>query len=517
MPHFIRTKTKLQKKIKTKSKPKKLKHVDDNVYLQNAWFMKTIQPAPIHLCIQYYLDADMQRQAELDFCVAQHLKNTYIEKLIVIKSQEILWPQKFEHQKVTLVLMEGRPSFQKMIEVLNSTPDAVHILANSDICFDNSLASVQYLDKDVLALNRWELQIPFNLSSAIPPTHADAYDVWIWKGSLKIIPETNTFTTGVFGCDNRFCFLLHQTGYRLCNPWPLVRVYHIHNSKIHRYSHAYRIPGPYAFVRTTLSHPPLAKPIPLKPLCILLNCFFNVNDVKRTVESIERTGLPCDIIFLENPSKYSPDMHKLAQEKRIHQHYICSDNIEGNIWELFLSNHPEISTQYRYIALSEADVVLDKDALHEITTLLDASGSNVGNASVDLHLDTEKYKTLPIRAWVPVPEQKAGYSVGASGFQFIVFKPAFLMEFITAIRQKQLSCSIALGSSHFYGISDSNLQEFNRRKGTLWIRTVKAKLDHIGWEHYLTYDEYCAEKDKNLKAGKIRQTINVDKYTLTRL
>lgn len=253
------------------------------------------------------------------------------------------------------------------------------------------------------------------------------------------------------------------------------------------------------------------------PLLILFNCFFNVKDVKRTIDSLERTGMEYDIIFLENPSKFSSEMRQLAQEKKIYQHYICSDNIEGNVWELFFKQFPDVAVKYRYIALSEADVVLDKDALQEAITLLNSSGSNVGNVSIDLHLDTVKYKTLPIRAWVPAAQQRDGYSVGATGFQFIIFKPAFLMEFIAAIRRKQLSCSIALGTSRFFGISDSNLQEFNQRKGTLWVRTVKAKLDHIGWEHYLGYDDYCAEKDKNLKMGKIRQNVNVDKYVLTKL
>jgi hypothetical protein len=485
--------------------------INPNVYLQNAWEQKTREPATVSLCIQYYIDKE--RQAELNFCMDAHIRNRYVDRLIVIKSNCVIWPTELNHSKITFVNMEERPTFQQMIAILDEYP-GVHIIANTDICFDETIQHAAYLQgKDVLALNRWELKEPLEIFSAVAPTHRDAYDVWIWKDRLQLVSDA-TFSTGIPGCDNRFCYLLHQAGYRLCNPWSTIKAYHVHNSGIRRYSQAHRIAGPYAFPAQGM-----AAPFVKKPLCILINCFFNVNDVKRTLESLEAdaTSIPYDVIFLENPSKYSPNMKALALEKGIYQHYICSDNIEGNIWQLFLQTHPEITQQYKYIALSEGDVVLDKNALQEAVHLLDNSAANVGNVSIEFHFDTEKYKTLPIRAWVPLPQQRGPYSVGATGFQFIIFKPAFLMDFITCIQQKKLASPIALGVSYYTGISDQNLLEFNRRRGTLWIRTVHAKLDHIGWEHYLGYDEYCAEKDKNLKAGKIRQNINVANYKLTRL
>jgi hypothetical protein len=253
-------------------------------------------------------------------------------------------------------------------------------------------------------------------------------------------------------------------------------------------------------------------------LLILFNCFFNVSDIERTIISIIETKYPCDIIFLENPSKYSYKIRELAIKYKIYKHYICTDNIEGNVWQIFYNKYKNIIENYKYIALSEADVVLDKGSLHESMELLSTSPSNVGLLSIDLHMDTTKYYNLPICSWVPNPTKIGIYSVGGTGFQFIIFKQDTLNKFITSINKKELICEVALGIHNYFGISDSNLTVFTKRNNLLWIRTTITKLDHIGWEHYiLNNDEYTQEKEKNIKNGKIRNNIDIHLYDLIEL
>lgn len=253
-------------------------------------------------------------------------------------------------------------------------------------------------------------------------------------------------------------------------------------------------------------------------LLILLNCFFNYELINRCLESIckvKKDDVEYDIIILENPSKYSDKIKELISKFTIYKHYICEENIEGNIFTLFVNTFPELIEEYDYIAMSEADVVLEEGSLQEAIEILDKKDIRVGNLSIDVELNYKKYYNLPIRTWIPIAKNIDGYDVGATGFQFIIFKRNFLKGFVSAINNKQLCSSVALGQGNYYGLSDSNLQIFNNQNRTLWVRTKKYKLDHIGWEMYINMDnEYVKTKQENLANKKIRHNMSIDNYKL---
>jgi hypothetical protein len=251
---------------------------------------------------------------------------------------------------------------------------------------------------------------------------------------------------------------------------------------------------------------------------VLLNCFFNTDFIERTVVSIIETKYPCDIVFLENPSKYSEDIRLLAKKYNVYKHFISNNNMEGNIFHLFCNLHSNIIEKYTYIAMSEADVVLDKESLHEAIEILNYSDKKIEILSIDILLDYKKYYNLPLDNWVPKPINVNGYSVGSTGFQFIIFKNYVLNEFIKSLNKKELVSPVALGVNNFHMMSDSNLDMFIKKRETLWVRTIKNKLDHIGWEKYiLNNDEYVKEKENNIVKKKIRDNIDLTLYTLKEL
>jgi len=250
-------------------------------------------------------------------------------------------------------------------------------------------------------------------------------------------------------------------------------------------------------------------------ILVLLNCFFNTDFIERTVVSIIETKYPCDIVFLENPSKYSEDIRLLAKKYNVYKHFISNNNMEGNIFHLFCNLHSNIIEKYTYIAMSEADVVLDKESLHEAIEILNYSNKKIEILSIDILLDYKKYYNLPLDNWVPKPINVNGYSVGSTGFQFIIFKNYVLNEFIKSLNKKELVSPVALGVNNFHMMSDSNLDMFIKKRETLWVRTIKNKLDHIGWEKYiLNNDEYVKEKENNIVKKKIRDNIDLTLYTL---
>jgi hypothetical protein len=253
-------------------------------------------------------------------------------------------------------------------------------------------------------------------------------------------------------------------------------------------------------------------------ILVLLNCFFNTDFIERTVVSIIETKYPCDIVFLENPSKYSEDIRLLAKKYNVYKHFISNNNMEGNIFHLFCNLHSNIIEKYTYIAMSEADVVLDKESLHEAIEILNYSNKKIEILSIDILLDYKKYYNLPLDNWVPKPINVNGYSVGSTGFQFIIFKNYVLNEFIKSLNKKELVSPVALGVNNFHMMSDSNLDMFIKKRETLWVRTIKNKLDHIGWEKYiLNNDEYVKEKENNIVKKKIRDNIDLTLYTLKEL
>jgi hypothetical protein len=253
-------------------------------------------------------------------------------------------------------------------------------------------------------------------------------------------------------------------------------------------------------------------------ILILLNCFFNTAYIERTLISIINTNYNCDIIFLENPSKYSNDIKILAHKYNIYKHFICNENIEGNVFQIFVNKYKNIIDNYNYIAMSEADVELEKDSIKEAIEILNKSGDNVDVVSIDLLLNNEKYYNLPINQWVPSPIKVGEYTVGPTGFQFIIFKKYFLYEFINSLNKKEICNGVALGVSNYMHISDSNLASFISKRNHLWVRTITNKLDHIGWEFYISNKgEYVEEKKKNLSEKKIRANLNLDLFNLVEL
>jgi len=238
------------KQPKKRAQPPPPPPLDNNIYLRNQWQPKGGSPAPtrIRLCVQYYIDPDAKRQEEIDFCIRNNIANRAIDQMLVIKSKHTKFPENSD--KVQFVELEERPTYWQIFKILAQYDDAVNIIANTDIAFDDSINHVRNLQcPDFLALNRWELKVPLQLSSAVPPVFLDAYDVWIWRGRFhtQLTEKDFSFTLGVPACDNRVNYLFHTSGYRLCNPCAFVKAYHVHNTNIRRYLDKPRIPGPYCF------------------------------------------------------------------------------------------------------------------------------------------------------------------------------------------------------------------------------------------------------------------------------
>jgi len=253
-----------------------------------------------------------------------------------------------------------------------------------------------------------------------------------------------------------------------------------------------------------------------------MTCYFHYRFIDRTIQSLRASKgkFTFDLYFLENPSIYTPQIRKIAEKYNIKNHYICNDNIGGQINVVFLKNlDPEDLSDYDFIAITEGDVVLDKYAIAEAIYILNKH-PNLNLCSINIRCGLPKYKKIKhkIANWVSHGIAFADFVQGGTGFQFILFKKDFLFKFIHSILDSQLKSPVARGVDDFTGLSDTNLGLFCRQERQLWARTKHTKLDHIGWEPMIYINDplnVAYTKKKNELVGKkIRVNLNYDDYKL---
>jgi len=180
----------------------------------------------IRLFYNYYVDKDLQRRKEIDFCLKQNVNNPLID-IIVLES-------------------DTNPTFDFFIEKINllSGDDDINIICNSDIFLDNTIQLVKNIKKkELYALSRYD----WNNHTSSFFDMSNSQDTWIFRGKVNNVKAN--FQLGKLGCDNRIAHEFKMAGYTVTNPSKSIKTYHVHNSNIRRYTENERINGTYLFVK----------------------------------------------------------------------------------------------------------------------------------------------------------------------------------------------------------------------------------------------------------------------------
>ncbi len=255
-------------------------------------------------------------------------------------------------------------------------------------------------------------------------------------------------------------------------------------------------------------------------ICVLILAFRNADLIERTLRSIRAQAPAVHVVAIENPSSQSAAVGWALKKHHVEEHWMMSENVGGGGFDNFLHGQAAALKRFRYVAICEGDVVLDDGALQEAVDVL-AAHPRPGVCGVGLHLTLPKYKEIHhlIKGWVPRPRVCAeGYLVGATGFQFILFREDVLADFYGATVRGELRGSIALGASSYAGMSDTNLRIFLHRKGRSFAQTRLHKLDHIGWELYLAGGSaYSREKDKIIKKLRSNWRLEFSRFSCRRV
>ena len=207
----------------------------------------------LRLIVNYYNDPHYPRAIELDECLRANCGSGLFDEVILLAANETHVPF---CRRVHRVWSQKRPTFTDHIEWANrcTKPNDINIMANADIQFDPETIQMfwQLRPSEFWALSRWENS---SSPSNSPGDYRWCQDTWAWRGGCRIDLSKSGFPLGYPGCENRIAFLAHKAGYRVCNPSPSVKTFHIHDSGFRRYpatDHAVKCPDrirpPYLYV-----------------------------------------------------------------------------------------------------------------------------------------------------------------------------------------------------------------------------------------------------------------------------
>ena len=192
----------------------------------------------MHLIIQYYNDSNLERQAELDYCVDQNLNNTYIECVHNLVEPDTVVPDKFKnHPKYKEYKIDTWLQYSQAFEYANKhlsgsmvavTNLDIYLWEGNDwnILADQLKPLPEYngpLKGHVLCLGRWDWAGPGKEAVYNKNTQL-AQDAWIFNAPIKI--HNCDFELGRLGCDNAIAHRIKTSNYIPLNTGSAWKVIH---------------------------------------------------------------------------------------------------------------------------------------------------------------------------------------------------------------------------------------------------------------------------------------------------
>lgn len=223
-----------------------------------------------NLFINYYVDNNPNRQAELNRCFLDNLKNHEIDSIYVIVSDSheasfrtlLDENNPYLKSKVTLIksqmFNQRRPTFNDYFYLSNfyCSDEDLSIIANTDIIIPiisiSKLKSWHWNRNYCMALCRYDIDNLENMQYTFF-NRPDAQDVWIVKGKFKHHPKAD-FTLGIAGCDNVIAYCLSDY-FEVINPSLEVQTLHLHLTNVRNYigehNQIERLQPPYLVIHPT--------------------------------------------------------------------------------------------------------------------------------------------------------------------------------------------------------------------------------------------------------------------------
>lgn len=183
----------------------------------------------INLIVQYFKCDNDARQKEIDTCLQNNLLNEHIDAVHLLTEAAYDFSVFNNYTKIVQTVIGERLTYNKAFEYTNSvSDDAIWLLSNADIYFDESLKHLRDVDLEnvVYALSRHEVQHDGS-NVLIEENYAHgSQDTWVFSSPINIVDMWTDFYLGIPGCDNRIAYEFLSSGYILVNPAKIIKCYH---------------------------------------------------------------------------------------------------------------------------------------------------------------------------------------------------------------------------------------------------------------------------------------------------
>ena len=198
-----------------------------------------------NLITTYYKPNNLERQKELDECLKKNYDNKFIEKIYLLNDSiyHFDFIENYENKIIQVIVNENnkaRLGFDYVINFVNSNlQDKKCIISNTDIYFDNTLELLtEYnFNNKFFGLTRYDENKIIKKN--------DSQDSWFFQSPLQIDIDKCNFKFGYPGCDNRFAYIVKESGYDVLNPCLTIKTHHLHSSNYRTYGTKNIIVGKY--------------------------------------------------------------------------------------------------------------------------------------------------------------------------------------------------------------------------------------------------------------------------------
>ncbi len=182
----------------------------------------------VNLFLNVYKSSEgEQRQAELDFCLHDNLKNKYVTDFYILDETDEIK----ETERIHPIKVDKRYTYKDYFNLINSItgPNDINIFMNSDCCLDGGSSSQLHRIKpnEAWCLARWDIE-SINPFKANPYMVSNSQDAWIIRGKVREVPDAS-YHLGVPGCDNRIMWEFSKAGYIIRNPSLSLKMFHYHH------------------------------------------------------------------------------------------------------------------------------------------------------------------------------------------------------------------------------------------------------------------------------------------------
>lgn len=251
--------------------------IDDNI---DNISLNALNNDNIILIQQYYINSNVERKNELDYCLKRNINSNYFSKIILLNEQiytkEQMNLSTEEYNKIIQVNIKVRLNFGLVLEYIANNKDIINgyvVFSNNDIFFDDTINYLRHTTlsikkglyallihdiKNMEDLNNLEntkprsklLRIHGKLKKILTPVNY-SQDTWILHTNQlslqdkNLIEQSKLIDFGINSCDNKIAYIFKNNGFTVYNMYKLIKTYHYHITELRTYEKSFLYPFPY--------------------------------------------------------------------------------------------------------------------------------------------------------------------------------------------------------------------------------------------------------------------------------